>query len=311
MIKLPIKLLTPPVRLNRLPGKTPKNPGKIAAPNPAKPAPGGTQSPAKPSKPVSGGKPHGQGGAPAPVIPSFESLFRKMLERYVPETVEFRPVSEDVLRDTISNWLRPAYEQAIQSRRERTERINAELDADAWSRGMGESTYLTDVKERQLRGEAQDVDTIESNYAATLAGELYNAIKSQQEQKIEVDRFNAEQINAAHRHAAEAAEALYQTYLNAAAAKTGGSSGSGGTAGKTTGGSGADWSDAFDVKTYLEGRIGKADYRTVVNLLSRMTSDERRQLYDRGNASYAKLRAEILNGIGAKKYAELMTQYPA
>lgn len=228
-----------------------------------------------------------------------------MLERYVPETVEFRPVSEDVLKETIGNWLRPAYEQAIQNRRERTERINAELDADAWSRGMGESTYLTDVKERQLEGEARDVDTIESNYASTLAGELYNALKSQQEQKIEVDRFNAEQINTARRRAAEAAEALYRTYLSASSG--GGRSGKGGSAGET---SDADSFDSFDGDT-LAARINKPDYRTVVNLLSRMTPAERARLYNRGDASYAKVRAEILNSLGRTKFAELMTQFPA
>jgi hypothetical protein len=294
MIKLPIKLLTPPVRPDRIPGvrKTrPQTPG----------------TPAAPQKPGNGGG-GSHGGSSAPDIPSFESLFRKMLERYVPETVEFEPVSEEVLRDTIGNWLRPAYEQAIQNRRERTERINAELDADAWSRGMGESTYLTDVKERQREGEARDVDTIESNYAATLAGELYNAIRSQQEQKIAVDRFNAEQINAARRRAAEAAETLYRTYLSAAS-KSGRSGGSGGTGGAEE--NADDPFDTFDVGAFAEGNIGKPDYRTIVNLLSRMSSAERSQLYDRGNASFAKIRAEILHSIGMNKFRELMTQFPA
>ena len=291
MIRLPIRLLTPPVRPDRISG--------VGKPRPQTP-----QTPQTPGKPQGNGN---GGGSSAPDIPSFESLFRKMLERYVPETVEFEPVGEDVLRETIGNWLRPAYEQAIRNRRERTERINAELDADAWSRGMGESTYLTDVKERQLEGEARDVDTIESNYASTLAGELYNAIKSQQEQKIAVDRFNAEQINAARRRAAETAEALYRSYLSAAAkgGRSGGS-GSGGTDGQQE-----DGALGFpDVRTLANG-VGKPDYRTIVNLLSRMTPAERGRLYDRGNASYAKTRAEILNSLGKAKFAELMTQFPA
>ena len=122
-------------------------------------------------------------------IPSFESVFQEMLRHYMPETVEFTPLSEKELSDTIRNWLRPAYEQAIQNRREQTGRINAELDADAWSRGMGQSTYLSDVKSRQLRDEARDVDTIESNYSSTLAGHLYDAIKEQQKTKLEVDQI--------------------------------------------------------------------------------------------------------------------------
>ena len=233
-----------------------------------------------------------------------------MLKRYVPETVEFHPVSEDVLRETIGNWLRPAYEQAIQSRRDRTQQINAELDADAWSRGMGESTYLTDVKERELRGEAQDVDTIESNYASTLAGELYNAIKSQQEQKLEVDRFNAEQVNTARRHAVEAADALYRTYLSAASTTSGGSGKTGGTTKTESGGTATDPYEVFDIETAAEDLIGKTDYRSVVNMLARMTSEERRKLYDNGNAAYARVRAEILKNLGKKTFAALKTQFP-
>ena len=190
MIKIPhINILTPPI----------KDPFK------------------QPAKPKSTGTGSGSGATP-----SFESIFEEMLKRYLPETVSFTPLGEDVLRETISNWLRPAYEQAIRSRRERTERQNAELDADAWARGMGASTYVTDVKDRAFRSEAQDVSDLESDYASALAGQLYDAMRAQQEQKIAVDQFNAEQINHARERAADEAQALYSAYLAA-----GGGSGKG------------------------------------------------------------------------------------
>ena len=139
MIKLPINPLTPPIR--------------VTQPKPAKP---------KESESASHSGGGSYTGGYSPDIPSFESLFQEMLKYYLPETVEFTPLDESVLSDTIKNWLRPAYEQAIAARRDQTERINAELDADAWSRGMGQSTYLSDVKERQYRGESRDVSALES-----------------------------------------------------------------------------------------------------------------------------------------------------
>ena len=138
---------------------------------PAIPAIGSGARRQKKQDTVPGGASSGTGGAQTKT-PSLETLFQQMLTRYLPETVSFTPLSEEVLSETIRNWIRPAYEQAIRNRQEQTQRINAELDADAWSRGMGQSTYLTDVKERQLRGESRDVDTLESDYASTLAGKL-------------------------------------------------------------------------------------------------------------------------------------------
>ena len=206
-----------------------------------------------------------------------------MLKRYLPETVTFEPLDEDVLKETISNWLRPAYDQAIRSRQERTQRQNAELDADALARGMGTSTYVTDVKDRAFRSEAQDVGALEGDYASTLAGQLYDAMRAQQETKIEVDMFNAEQINRAREKAAAAAQALY------------GASGHGVLSGMRpdTGDGGA-----------------AIDYRTAANLLSRLTPEQRKQLYA-GEGAYASQNAAILNGLGRAEYERLKAQFPA
>ena len=199
--------------------------------------------------------------------------------------------------------------------------MKAELDADAWSRGMGESTYLTDVKDRQMRSEAQDVGTLESNYASTLAGHLYDAMKSQQEAKVEVDKFNAEQINAARQKAMSAAQSLYQSYLTAA--KTGGS-GSGG--GGRTGGSKPAADPEADEETptlsgptflqqLLRGRtddgLPKTDYKTAANMLARMSAAQRRKLYNRADPTYLELRAELMYSLGSKGFAQLMQEFPA
>ncbi|MBQ6077049.1 MAG: hypothetical protein IKD54_02300 [Clostridia bacterium] len=243
----------------------------------------------------------GSGGGSGSDAPSFESIFSEMLKTYLPETVSFTPLDEDVLRDTISNWLRPAYEQAIRSRQERTERQNAELDADALARGMGTSTYVTDVKDRAFRSEAQDVDDLESDYASTLAGQLYDAMRAQQEQKIDVDKFNAEQINRAREKAAAAAQALYSAYHRSGGGRAGAQS-------EAQDGryplidammSGAQPAESTDV-----------DYRTAANLLSRLSPEQRRQFYA-GEGAYAQSYAQIRSSLGRAAFEQLMAQFPA
>lgn len=299
MIRLPIKLLTPPVRITPPKTSTQSKPGQTSKPPSAsqtahKPTTGGSQTAA----------------AQTPDIPSFESLFQTMLNHYIPETVEFTPLDEDVLSETIKNWLRPAYEQAIRNRREQTERINAELDADAWSRGMGNSTYLTDVKERQYRGESRDVDTLESNYAAELAGHLYDAMKAQQETKIEVDRFNAEQINHSREQAMEAAQALYNAFLSLAS-KTQTSAG-GGHGTSSAAGASNNGSESSLLSQLLEGgtNVSKTDYRTIANMVARMSPQERSRLYNRNDPKYLTLRSEILWSLTGDEYAKLMRTFP-
>lgn len=274
--KPPIRLLTPPI--------------KNLFTRPA--ASDGSQA---------GGSGGGGGGTNAP---SFEAIFSEMLKRYLPETVTFEPLDEDVLKETISNWLRPAYDQAIRSRQERTQRQNAELDADALARGMGTSTYVTDVKDRAFRSEAQDVGALEGDYASTLAGQLYDAMRAQQETKIEVDMFNAEQINRAREKAAAAAQALYGASGHGGGSHTGANGGSQG--------SGSPLIDAILSGMRPDTGDGGAaiDYRTAANLLSRLTPEQRKQLYA-GEGAYASQNAAILNGLGRAEYERLKAQFPA
>ena len=283
MIKLPIKPLTPPIRITN-------------------PRPQQTEKPKQSSGNGSGGS---NSGGSTTEIPSFESLFQEMLKYYLPETVEFTPLDESVLSETIKNWLRPAYEQAIQNRRLETERVNAELDADAWSRGMGQSTYLSDVKERQYRGESRDVSALESGYASELAGHLYDAMKEQQQKKIEVDEFNAEQINRAHEQATSAAQALYRALLS-------GGSGSGGYGGASSNGAASEDGGSSMLSLLLENgqNVPKSDYRTIANLVARMSPQERKRLYDRSDTKYLTLRSEILRSLDGDEYAQLMQQFP-
>ena len=84
-----------------------------------------------------------------------DGYVQKLYSAYRPEKLTYEALDEDTLRDQIAAWLRPSYDSAIAARRDQTAAYRAELDADAIARGMGSSTYVTDVKSRQLADEAE------------------------------------------------------------------------------------------------------------------------------------------------------------
>ena len=93
----------------------------------------------------------GTGGGSGKSSPTFEQYLAQMNAYYAPETIDYTPLSRDVLTELIADSLRPVYDKAIASRQERTQAYNANLDADAWARGMGSSSYLSDIKSRSYR----------------------------------------------------------------------------------------------------------------------------------------------------------------
>lgn len=248
----------------------------------------------------------GAGGSVASV-PSFEQYLAKMNAYYLPETIDYTPLSREAISELIAEGLRPTYDQAIASRQDRTAAYNANLDADAWARGMGSSSYLTDVKSRSFRDEARDINSLESSYGATLAQRLFEALEKQAEQKLEVDIFNAQQINTAKSRAFDAATKLYS-----AAKKSSGGSGSQKTATAKL--------PTVSMKTELLGNLTnvaaydaiKAPEAGVVQkVIARMTPNERAELYDANTPSAARMMNEMVKAVGTRKMKELMLDYPA
>ena len=132
----------------------------------------------------------------APVVDQtarFNGLFKEMTgSTFQPHTVTYTQESEESIASAIAAWLLPGYEQAIAERQERTRGYAAELDADAISRGMGASTYVTDVKSRQQRDEASDIAILRSEYGATLAQNVSERLSKEKDRALEADMFNAE-----------------------------------------------------------------------------------------------------------------------
>ena len=211
------------------------------------------------------------------------SYIDDMYARYQPEELEFDEKTQDELSASVATWLRPGYDQAISNRAAQTERYRAETDADAIARGMGSSTYVTDVKNRQRNAEASDIASLESDYGATLAKYVSEGLETQNEQKLETASYNAEQRQNAYDMAYAAALQLFTYYKK-----------SGGGSGRSSG-----------TKTTATTQANCAEF------LNQLSKDERAEVYAGSTAAGRQYRAEILASVGYSGYLQLQNQYPS
>ena len=160
--------------------------------------------------------------------PTFETFYAKTKQEYAPQKISYTPLDEKTLAERISAVLRPVYDKAIAAIFRGNQRQDAELDADAISRGMGSSTFVSDLKRRQDSAAADDVNDLESEYGAKMADQLYKAMEGERDRQLDVDKFNAQQQSAALEQAFAAAKVLYDAYLAAKAVQQSGGGGSGG-----------------------------------------------------------------------------------
>lgn len=126
--------------------------------------------------------------------PSFESYYNSIKSSLVPQTVTYAMPDVNTLSSQIAAYLRPAYDQAIVNRQNQTVQNRADIDADAASRGMGRSTWVTDVKARESKAEAADIANLESNYGAALAEAVLGQYNQHLNNKLQVDLANAQMM---------------------------------------------------------------------------------------------------------------------
>ena len=229
----------------------------------------------------SGGSGSGSGGQDEADILS--GLISEMYERFAPQEIVYNAKSEDEIRSSISAWLRPSYEQAITTRKEQTLTNKANLDADAIARGMGASTYVTDVKNRQQNAESSDIATMESDYGATLAKYVSEGVETENDRLLDVQKFNAEQRQSAYELAFSAAMELFPYYRKKS---------SGGGSSKT---SGATATSRQNVEAFL-GSLSKS---------------ERSEVYQATTTAGAQYRAEIIASVGTTGYIQMQGKYPS
>ena len=182
-------------------------------------------------------------------VSDWSDLANMVLEGYNLPTTD-----KDEIRSYVESYLRTAYDQSIENRRKQTEADRAMIDLDAYSRGMGGSTWVTDAKQRLQDAEADDIANMEANYQAG----LNEAVLNQYNQAVA-------QGLAAQNNAYDLAKDLYSLGQNAkagvgsmAGSGGGGSGGGGGGGGysyrrskkKSSGSRGSDSSDDNDLYIY-------------------------------------------------------------
>ena len=204
----------------------------------------------------------------------------QMYTRFAPQEVAYDTRDEAEIRSSVAAWLRPSYDQAIANRQEQTRANKANLDADAIARGMGASTYVTDVKNRQQNAEASDIASLESDYGATLAKYVLDGVDSEQNRALEAEKFNAEQRQSAYDQAYSAALAFYAQY-------------------KKSGGGGKP------------GGVNKTTLENCEAFLSMLSGEERKAIYSASTAEGKQYRAELLASVGAAGYVQLVGKYPS
>lgn len=225
---------------------------------------------------------------------AFDSYYNAIRNSLSVPTVTVKAPSAGEVKDMWSGVLRPSADAAIERRNRAAEREMAEIDADAVSRGMGQSSYVTSVKARQMEEAQDDISDIEAQYGAALAEKIYDTLYKYDQMSLNAQQYNAEAHAAAQKTALSMASDWYNQYLSqqnaaiAAAAK-------GGSSKSSKGGSGSKKSS-----------LSREDYTEYVRNL---TAEQRRQLFSSENSYWSSRREEIYSALGKTLYDSLKKKY--
>ena len=111
-------------------------------------------------------------------VENFSNLYNRVYGMF---NNTYTPQSASTLKDALSRSMRPAYDKQIAAREDAAKANRAAIDTDAASRGMGSSSWVTDVKNRQNNAAASDIANINSDYQANLYNALLNRLGQQDE----------------------------------------------------------------------------------------------------------------------------------
>lgn len=225
----------------------------------------------------------------------FNSYFSSIMNSLsVPEvTVQTPSISE--VRSMWSEALRPSADAAIEKRSKAAEREMAEIDADAVSRGMGSSSYVTSVKAREMEEAQDDIADIEARYGAALAEKIYDTLQSYDQLGYNARKYNAEAGAAAQKAALSMASDWYSSYLASQRAEQ--------NARSTV--SAAAKATASSAKKSSSG-LSADDYAEYVRNLSQ---NQRKQLFSSESSYWSSRRDEIYSALGKTLYDSLKKKY--
>jgi len=225
----------------------------------------------------------------------FDSYYNSIRNGISAPTVSVSKPSETEVSSMWRGILRPAAESAIENRNEAAEENMAELDADAASRGMGASSYLTSMKARELNEAQDDIGDIEAQYGAQLAERIYDTLYKYDQLAASAERYNADAYASAQSSALKLASDWYSSYLaqQQAAAKA---------ASQSKSSSGSSSSSA------KKSGLSAADYTEYVQNL---TSAQRKLLFGSTADYWTTRRDEIYSALGSARFETLRKKYGA
>ncbi len=120
------------------------------------------------------------------------ALYEQLKAMLLPDAakIDYTPRSRGELRAQLEATLMPNYQAAVKERQNNTQRTNASIDADAAARGIGASTWGSDVKNRNYGSEAKDIASMRGEYNSTLANNLNSLMSEQESRKLSADQYN-------------------------------------------------------------------------------------------------------------------------
>ena len=187
----------------------------------------------------------------------------------------------DSLVELFEAYLRPTYDRAIENRQAAAQTSMAELDADAYSRGMGASTFVSSMREREQDDMNSDIAMLETEYASALSEKLYEAMAAYSKLKLEADIYNAE---------------------NALSA-----SGTGRSTGRSSG-RGSGKTGATNSGTGMSGKV-KFGFDECKSLLGKFSTSERYDFFMSGDPYWKQMRSEMIEAIGRDRFEYLKDSY--
>ena len=234
----------------------------------------------------------------------FNQYYQTILRQLSVPQVSVDIPSAESIRSQWQAALRPSLDAAISRRQSASRATQAELDADAVSRGMGSSTYVSSLKERESADAQDDIGELEAQYGATLAERIAASLQAYDQMRLSAQQYNQQAQSAAQQAALGIANDWYSNYIsqqNALAQIQAQSSSRSASSGSRSSGSASTSSGAR-----ASANLSKGDYLDYVENLS---ASQRRLLFFSSQNYWKVRREELQSALGANDFAALRQSY--
>lgn len=233
-------------------------------------------------------------------LDKFSGFYNTILNSMNIPTIQIDVPSKEELSATYSAALRPSTDYAITARREAGETNKAEYDADAAARGMGSSTFVSSMKEREDDDIESDVAYMEAQYTATLADKIASAMQSYAQIEASAAQANASMLFNAQNTAMGLAGQWYSSYINSLANGNAYLGYSSSVSGPSHSGSSKG--------SAASARLSTDDY---LDYVANLSSSQRTGLFSDSSSYWTTRRNELKDALGGQSYNKLVKSYVA